>query len=391
MKNKLNIYLDNNSTTIVDPKVIESMSMYYNKYYGNPSSTSHEYGLLAEDAVDNAREQVATLLGSSSSNNIIFTSGATESNNLAICGVIDALPHKRKKHIITTKIEHPSVIETCRKMEREGVEVTYVGVNHEGRVNPNDILREMRKDTVLVSVILGNNEVGTIQPIKEIASIAHEYGALFHTDATQAITSMEFNVDQLGVDLATISAHKFYGPKGVGALYVRLSTNPVNITGQICGGVQQGGLRAGTINVPGVVGLGKAAELVYSSGAQEREHVRKLRDRLLNKLREQIQDIKVNGSIENRIVSNLNVSFLGVSALSLFSVTKGISFSTGSACSSGTGKISHVLEAMKLEHERIHSSVRFGVGRFTTEEEIDEAAKIIGEGVSKLLNKKTLR
>lgn len=385
------IYLDNAATTQVDNRVLEKIVPCFNRSYGNPASIFHEYGKAAESLVDQARQSVADLLGAASLNDIVFTSGATEANDLAIWGVVNAAANGKRGHIITSKIEHASVLETCRQFEREGGTVTYLDVAMDGRIDPAEVESAIRQNTILVSIIAANNEVGTTQPLSEIAKLTRKRGIPFHTDATQFAGSGQFNVIASGVDLASLSAHKFYGPKGVGALYVRRSENPVPIVGRMAGGGQQDGLRPGTVNVPCVVGLGHAAELVQANAPSEAERIRNLRDRLFQGLRTNIDGVMLNGSLEHRLPSILNVSIPGVSSLALISAVQGVAFSAGSACSSRSGKVSHVLEAMGLDRVRALGAVRFSVGRFNTVNEIDEAIAQISDAVARIRGTNVVR
>jgi cysteine desulfurase len=378
------IYLDNSATTMVDPSVVARMVPAFTTAYGNPSSTVHSHGCEAAQLVDDASQSVAALVGAISQSDIVFTSGATESNDLAILGVTEAVSRVSKKHVITTKIEHPSVLATCERFECEGGLVTYLDVSGTGLIDPEDVRRAIRPETVLISVMAANNEVGTIQPIERVAEIAREHRVTFHTDATQFAGSGALDVLRTGIDLASFSAHKLYGPKGIGALYVRRSSRPVRIVSRLNGGGQQGGLRPGTINVPGVVGFGAASELSRERGSSDWTQIQLLRDRLLRGLRRGIPGLTVNGCLDRRIAPNLNVSIEGISSVALISAARSIAFSAGSACSTGSGKTSHVLAAMGLSPGQAKSSVRFGIGRFNTEAEIDFAIETITASVARL-------
>jgi cysteine desulfurase len=380
---KLPIYLDNHATTPCDPRVVEAMIPYLTEVYGNAASRNHAFGWAAKEAVEVAREQVASLIGASAKE-IVFTSGATESDNLAIKGV--AKFHESKgRHIITNKIEHKAVLDSCHALEGEGWEVTYLDVDKEGLVDPAAVKAALRDDTVLVSVMTANNEIGVVQPIREIGAVCRERGVLFHTDAVQAMGKIPFSVDEMNVDLASISAHKMYGPKGIGALYIRRTRPRVRIAEQMNGGGHERGMRSGTLPVHQIVGFGKAAELAQAdltNGGIEK--VRKLRDRLWDALRTNLDELYLNGSWEHHLPNNLNVSFAYVEGEAMMMGIKEIACSSGSACTSASLEPSYVLRAMGVDVELAHTSIRFGIGRFTTEEEIDYAAKHIIEQVRRL-------
>lgn len=363
------IYLDNNATTPVDGRVLETMLPFYTKYFGNAASHTHSFGWQAEEAVDIAREQVAQLVNAQPSE-IIFTSGATESDNLALKGIFEMYAAKGK-HIITVKTEHKAVLDSCKHLEKLGAEITYLGVNSDGLINIEELEGSFRKNTILLSVMYANNEIGVIQPISEISKIAKDKGILFFTDATQAVGKIPVNVLKDGIDLMAFSAHKMYGPKGVGALYVRRKDPRAKITAQMDGGGHERGMRSGTLNVPGIVGFGKACELCKVEIQKDAARTGRLRDKLENDLL-QIDGTQVNGSRIHRIPNTLNISFKNVDSTDLMKrFSRDIALSSGSACTSATQSPSFVLKALGLPDDLALSSLRFGLGRFTTEEEID--------------------
>lgn len=376
---KLPVYMDNHSTTPVDPRVFEAMAPWFTEKFGNASSRSHSFGWEAADAVKKARKEVAALVGAAPGE-IVFTSGATESDNLALKGVAQAL-RLRGNHIITAAAEHRAVLDSCKRLEQQGFDVTYLPVDGYGRVDPETVRRAHNSQTILVSVMLANNEVGTIQPIAEIGRIAHEHGALFHTDAVQAAGKVAIDVDRMHVDLLSLSAHKMYGPKGVGALYVRRNTA---LTALIDGGGHEGGLRSGTLNVPGIVGFGAACRIAAEEMAAESERLRRLRDRLEERLRAELDEIHVNGHPTERLPNNLNVSFGYVDGEALLVGLSDVAVSTGAACTSAKHEPSHVLRAMGIPKELAQGSLRFGLGRFNTEEEVDYVAGRVIETVERL-------
>lgn len=378
----LPVYLDNNATTAVDPRVLEEMLPYFSQHFGNAASRSHSFGWAAEEAVNYAREQVAQLIGAEPKE-IIFTSGATESDNLALKGVFEMYAAKGN-HIITSKTEHKAVLDTCQHIEKNGGEVTYLDVKEDGLINLKELENAMRPETILVSVMYANNEIGVIQPIKEISAIAKKYGALFFSDATQAVGRIPVNVLEEGIDLLAFSAHKMYGPKGVGALYVRRKNPRVTVTAQMDGGGHERGMRSGTLNVPGIVGFGKACELCLVEMKKEYERLKGLRDRLEGALINADQAF-VNGNTLHRLPNITNLSFkdLGSDEL-MIGLNKNIALSSGSACTSASIEPSHVLKAMGLDDGWAQSSIRFGLGRFTTEEEIDYTIDQVKEVVLKL-------
>ena len=376
------IYLDHHATTPVDPAVVGAMLPYLTEKFGNPSSRQHLFGQEAHAAVEEARAHVARLIGAETGD-IVFTSGATESNNLAVRGVGRGAG-SRGRHLVTTAIEHPAVLEPARSLEREGFEVTVVGVGPEGIVSADEIARALRPDTVLVSVMAANNEIGTVQPIAEIGRLCHEREILFHTDAVQAIGRVPVSVEAWGADLVSVSAHKMYGPKGVGALYVRRARRPrIRLQAQAEGGGQEKGLRSGTLNVPGIVGFGEAARLaVEALETGEAERIAALRDRLLAGLRARLDGVEVNGSMERRLPGNLHVSISRAEAETLILSLGGrIAISSGAACAEAGGKGSHVLRALGLPDERIYTALRFGLGRFNDAAAIDEAIEALAGAV----------
>jgi cysteine desulfurase len=375
------IYLDYHATTPVDPRVLETMLPYFAERFGNAASRSHRFGWDAEAAVERARGQAAALIGAAPSE-IVFTSGATESNNLAIKGVINGHVRgiwlqpdsggKGRPHVVTTAIEHKSVLDTCRRLETHGCRVTCLPVDGAGRVDPDEVRRALTDDTVLVSVMAANNEVGSIQPLAEIGAITRERGVPLHSDAAQAAGKIPLDVHALGVDLLSFTAHKMYGPKGVGALYVRrrarISLDPV-----LEGGGQERGMRSGTLNVPGIVGLGCAAEINGAELPAESARVSALRDRLYDGLRRNLPGVGLNGSFERRLPHNLSVHFPGVAGEAILVAIDDLALSSGSACASGSVEPSYVLKACGISDDLALSSIRFGLGRFTTAEEIDYA------------------
>ena len=375
------IYLDNHATTSCDPAVVEAMIPYLSTHFGNAASRNHSFGWAANEGVELAREQVAALIGASPKE-IVFTSGATESDNLAIKGIA-RFREAQGKHIITVTTEHKAVIDSCHALEAKGWTVTYLGVDTDGRIRLEELEAAIREDTVLVSVMFGNNEVGVIQPIAEIGAICKARGVVFHCDAVQGLGRVPFDVTEMNVDLVSISAHKMYGPKGIGALYVRRGRPRLRLSPQIDGGGHERGMRSGTLAVHQIVGLGKAAELAkadLTNGGIER--VRALRDRLWTGLQAQLDELVLNGSWEHRLPNNLNVSFAYVEGEAMMMGIKDIACSSGSACTSASLEPSYVLRALGVEEELAHTSIRFGIGRFTTEEEIDFAIELIVEKVN---------
>jgi cysteine desulfurase len=381
---QLPIYMDNHATTPCDPRVVEAMLPYFTNHFGNAASRSHAFGWRAEEAVDTARAQVATLLGASSPKEIVFTSGATESNNLAIKGVAHFSKDKGD-HIITLRTEHKAVLDTCKRLEREGFRVTYLDVDARGQVSPDDVKNALTDRTILVSVMLANNEIGTVQPIAEIGKLTRERGVLLHCDAVQGVGRMKFLVDEMNVDLVSLSGHKLYGPKGVGALYVRRNKPRVRIVGEQDGGGHERGMRSGTLNVTGIVGLGKAAAIATDEWEKDRDHSFSLRERLRKKLFDGIEQIHLNGADDPwRHPGNLNVSFSFVEGEAMLMAIKDVAVSSGSACTSASLEPSYVLRALGVDEELAHSSIRFGLGRFNTEQEVDFVAELVIRQVNRL-------
>ena len=378
---KLPIYLDNNATTQLDPRVFEVMTPYFLENYGNAASKSHAFGWKAEEAVDYAREQIATLIGANEKE-IIFTSGATESNNLAIKGVYEMYAAKGN-HFITISTEHKAVLDACKHLEKLGAEVTYLPVAGDGLIQLEQIAEAIKPNTVLVSVMYGNNELGVIQPIREIGKLCKERGVLFHTDATQAVGKIPVDVIADNIDLMSFTAHKMYGPKGVGALYVRRKNPRVKVTAQMDGGGHERGMRSGTLNVTGIVGFGKACDLARLEMESEAKRLSQLRDKLENALLK-LEESYVNGSAEHRLPHTTNISFKYVEGEGLMMGIKDVAVSSGSACTSASLEPSYVLKNLGLDDELAHSSLRFGLGRFTTEEEIDYTINCVTEAVNKL-------
>ncbi len=373
--------MDCHSTTPVDPRVVEAMLPYFTERFGNAASKSHSFGWKAEEAVEEAREEVARLIGATA-REMVWTSGATESDNLAVKGV--ARFHAAKgRHLVTTAIEHKAVLDPMAALGREGFEVTVVPVSGEGLVDPEAVRAAIRPDTVLVSVMHANNEVGTVQPLEEIGRITRERGVLFHTDAVQSLGRVPFDVEAVNADLVSLSAHKMYGPKGVGALYVRRRPR-ARLLAQIDGGGHERGYRSGTLNVPGIVGFGKAAALAREEMPAEAPRVLALRERLRLALLAGLDRVTVNGSLERRLPGNLNVSFALVEGEALMIAMKDVAVSSGSACTSASLEPSYVLRAMGVPDDLAHASIRFGLGRFNTEEEVDHAARLVVEKATRL-------
>jgi len=375
------VYLDNNATTPMDPRVLEAMLPYFTSKFGNAASRNHAFGWVAEEAVDYAREQVAKLIGASEKE-IIFTSGATESDNLAIKGVFEMYKEKGN-HIITAVTEHKAILDACKHVEKLGGRVTYLPVKEDGLVDLVELENAITPETILVSIMYGNNEIGVIQPVKEIAAIAHKHGALFMTDAVQAVGKIPVDVNKDGIDLLALSAHKIYGPKGVGALYVRRKGPRVKVTAQMDGGGHERGMRSGTLNVPGIVGLGKACELCMQEMESEAKRLSALRDKLQAELTV-LEESYVNGNQEHRLPHVANISFKYVEGEGLMMAMKDLAVSSGSACTSASLEPSYVLKSLGLSDDLAHSSIRFGLGRFTTEEEVDYAIEITKKSVTHL-------
>lgn len=379
---KLPIYLDHNATTPMDPRVLEAMIPYFVENFGNAASRNHSFGWQAEEGVDYAREQVAQLIGADPKE-IIFTSGATEGDNLGIKGVYEMYASKGN-HIITCTTEHKAVLDTCKHLEKLGAEVTYLEVQPDGLIDLKQLEAAMKPTTILVAIMYANNEIGVIQPVKEISAIAKKHGALFFTDAVQAVGKIPVDVIADGIDIMAFTAHKMYGPKGVGALYVRRKNPRVKVTAQVDGGGHERGMRSGTLNVPGIVGFGKACELARLEMAADTERISKLRDKLENALK-QIDESYVNGNPAHRLPHVSNISFKYVEGEGLMmGFNKDIALSSGSACTSASLEPSYVLKALGLGDDLAHSSLRFGLGRYTTEEQIDFTIKAVTETVLKL-------
>lgn len=380
---KFPIFMDNHSTTPMDPRVLEAMLPYFVEKFGNSASRNHAFGWEAEEAVEKARKQIAHLIHADSKE-IVFTSGATESDNLAIKGVVE-MYHEKGDHIITSSTEHRAVLDTCKALEsKRGVKVTYLPVDKAGMVSPEDIRNAITEKTILITIMMANNEIGTINPIKEIGKVAKEKGILFHCDATQGVGKILVDVQDMGIDLMSFSAHKLYGPKGVGALYVRKKAPRVRIAAQMDGGGHERGMRSGTLPVPLIVGFGKAVELCEQEMSTESKRLSAMRDRLQAGITSKLEEVYLNGHPTERLPNNLNLSFAYVEGESLLMGLKEIALSSGSACTSATLEPSYVLRALGVGSDLAHSSIRFGLGRFNTEEEVDYVAKRIIEVVTKL-------
>jgi len=378
---KIPIYMDYHATTPVDPRVLEAMLPTFRDEFGNAASKSHSFGWRAEELVEAAREQVAALVGATAKE-IVWTSGATESDNLAIKGAAQFYGSKGK-HLVTCKTEHKAVLDSMHALERQGYEVTFLDVERDGRLDPERVRAALRPDTILVSLMQANNETGVVHDVEALGRITRERGVLFHCDAVQGAGKIPFDVERANADLASLSAHKMYGPKGVGALYVRRKPR-VRLVAQMDGGGHERGFRSGTLNVPGIVGFGKAAELARAEGAAEAARVLALRERLRKGLEAQLDLVTVNGSLEHRLPGNLNVSFAYVEGEALMMAIKDVAVSSGSACTSASLEPSYVLRAMGVTDDLAHSSIRFGLGRFTTEEEVDHVVRLVAEKVRKL-------
>jgi len=379
---KLPIYMDNNATTPVDPRVLEAMLPYFQGKFGNAASRNHSFGWEAEEGVENAREQIAQCLNASPKE-VIWTSGATESNNIAIKGVAQMYKDKGN-HIITQVIEHKAVIDPCKYLEQNGFDVTFLPVDKQGMIHPEQVREAMTDRTILVSIMHGNNEVGTINPIREIGKLCKEKDVLFHTDACQTFAKLPIDVEEMGIDLLSASGHKIYGPKGVGCLYVRRKRPRVRCEPIIHGGGHERGMRSGTLNVPGIVGMGKAAEICREHQTEEIKHITALRDRLKKALFDRLGDIFLNGHPTQRIPNNLNISFLYVEGESMMMGIHDVAVSSGSACTSASLEPSYVLKALGLGDDLAHSSLRFSLGRFNTIEEVDYVAERVCATVEKL-------
>jgi cysteine desulfurase len=380
---KLPIFMDHHSTTPMDPRVLEAMLPYFVEKFGNSASRNHAFGWEAEEAVENARKQIAHLIHADSKE-IVFTSGATESDNLAIKGVVE-MYHEKGDHIITSSTEHRAVLDTCKALEsKRGVKVTYLSVDKAGMVSPEDVRNAITEKTILITIMMANNEIGTINPIKDIGKVAKEKGILFHCDATQGVGKIPVDVQDMGIDLMSFSAHKLYGPKGIGALYVRKKAPRVRIAAQMDGGGHERGMRSGTLPVPLIVGFGKAVELCEQEMTTESERLSAMRDRLQTAITGKLEEVYLNGHPTQRLPNNLNLSFAYVEGESLLMGLKEIALSSGSACTSATLEPSYVLRALGVGSDLAHSSIRFGLGRFNTDEEVDYTAKRIIEVVTKL-------
>jgi cysteine desulfurase len=379
---KLPIYMDNHATTPVDPRVLDAMLPYFTEKFGNAASRNHEFGWKAEEAVENARGQIARLINATPKE-IVFTSGATESTNLAIKGVAE-MYREKGNHIITQVTEHKATLDTCKRLEKYGYEVTYLPVEKDGRVNLDELRRAITPKTILISIMYANNEIGVVQPIEEIGKIAKEKGVFFHVDAVQAVGKIPVDVQKDGIDLMSISAHKIYGPKGVGALYVRRKNPRVQLAAMIDGGGHERGMRSGTLNVPGIVGLGKACELCQQEMPAESEKLRRLRDRLKDSIMTRLDETFINGSMVHRLPHNINISFAYVEGESLLMGINDVAVSSGSACTSATLEPSYVLKALGVGEDLAHTSIRFGIGRFNTEEEVDYVADRVVDTVTRL-------
>jgi cysteine desulfurase len=379
---KLPIYMDNHATTPVDPRVLEAMLPYFTDKFGNAASRNHEFGWVAEEAVENARGQIARLINATPKE-IVFTSGATESTNLAIKGAAE-MYREKGNHIITQVTEHKATLDTCKRLEKYGYEVTYLPVERDGRINLDDLRRAITPKTILISIMYANNEIGVVQPIAEIGKIAKEKGVFFHVDAVQAVGKIPVDVQKDGIDLMSISAHKIYGPKGVGALYVRRKNPRVQLSAIIDGGGHERGMRSGTLNVPGIVGLGKACEICQSEMEKESKELRRLREKLTHSIMSRLDETFINGSMEHRLPHNINISFAYVEGESLLMGINDIAVSSGSACTSATLEPSYVLKALGVGEDLAHTSIRFGIGRFNTEEEVDYVADRVVDTVTRL-------
>jgi cysteine desulfurase len=379
---KFPIYLDYHATTPVDPEVLKTMIPYFTEVFGNAASRNHEFGWTAEAAVENARAQIAQLVGASEKE-IIFTSGATESNNLSLLGVAEMYKDKGN-HIITTPVEHKAILDTCQYLESKGYQITYLPVDQYGRVSAEQVREAITPKTILVSVMFANNEIGSINPMAEIGKVCKEKGVIFHSDAVQAIGKVSVDVNALGIDLLSLTAHKIYGPKGVGALFVRRKGPRVRLAPQMHGGGHERGMRSGTLNVPGIVGFGKAAELCLKNMATEIPRIKALRDKMWAELQQELDEIYLNGHPTERLPNNLNVSFAFVEGESMMMGMKELAVSSGSACTSASLEPSYVLKAIGVGEDLAHTSIRFGLGRFTTEEEVQYATEKVIATVRKL-------
>ncbi|NMC61766.1 MAG: cysteine desulfurase [SAR324 cluster bacterium] len=383
------IYLDNNATTPCDPRVVEKMLPYFSEVYGNPANGYHIQGRMAGKAVDKAREQVAELIGAQPYE-IYFTGGASESDNLAIFGIIRNPKHDSQKRIVSSKIEHKAILKPCRKLEEEGYYISLLPVDSQGVIKVENARNEINSQTILVSIQLANNEIGSIQPVKEIAEIAHEFGATIHSDAAQAVGKIPVNVEALGIDMLSISAHKFYGPKGIGALYIKGGLKNIPIEPIIYGGGQEKGLRSGTTNVPAIVGFGEAAEICKNELSVEIERISGLRNLLEKELTSRISDIVINAQKTERLPNTSSIIFPGIEADALILTLVNVMMGTGSACNSGAIEPSHVLQAMGISREAASRTVRASLGRFTTKEQIIQTLSEITASINRVAIKKTI-
>jgi len=379
---KLPIYMDNHATTPMDPRVLEAMLPYFTEKFGNAASRNHSFGWAGEEAVETARQQIASLINATAKE-IIFTSGATESDNLMIKGVA-GMYREKGNHIITQAIEHKAVLDTCKRLEKDGFEVTYLPVQRDGRVNPEDVRKAIKPTTILITIMYANNEIGIINPMAEIGKIAKEHGIIFAVDGVQAVGKIPVDVQKDNIDLLSITGHKIYGPKGVGALYVRRRNPRVQLAAVLDGGGHERGMRSGTLNVPGIVGLGKAVEICQQEMAQESARMLALRERLRTGLEAKLDETFINGSMEHRLPNNLNMSFAYVEGESLLMGINDIAVSSGSACTSATLEPSYVLKALGVGEDLAHTSIRFGLGRFNTPEEVDYVIDKMTQVVTKL-------
>lgn len=380
---KIPVYMDNHATTPVDPRVLDAMLPYFCEKFGNAASRNHSFGWEAEAAVDEAREQIAQLIHASSPKEIIFTSGATESDNLAIKGVAE-LYQDKGNHIVTCVTEHRAVLDSCKVLERQGYKVTYLPVDSRGLVDIGRLSEAATEKTILISIMAANNEVGTIQPVREIGRLAKEKGIIFHCDATQGVGKIPMDVEEMGIDLLSMSAHKIYGPKGIGALYVRSKKPKVRLYPIIDGGGHERGMRSGTLNVSGIVGLGKACQIALKELPEETTRLTQLRERLKEGIFGRLDEVYLNGHPTRRLPGNLNVSFAYVEGESLLMGLKEIAVSSGSACTSASLEPSYVLRALGVEEDLAHTSIRFGLGRFNTDEEVDYTIRRVVEEVTRL-------
>ncbi len=379
---KLPVYMDNHATTPVDPRVVEAMLPYFTEKFGNAASRNHEFGWVAEEAVENARGQIARLINATPKE-IVFTSGATESTNLAIKGIAE-MYREKGNHIITQVTEHKATLDTCKRLEKYGYEVTYLPVEKDGRINLDELRRAITPKTILISIMYANNEIGVIQPVAEIGKIAKEKGIFFHSDGVQAVGKVPVDVQKDGIDMLSISGHKIYGPKGVGALYVRRKNPRVQLSAIIDGGGHERGMRSGTLNVPGIVGLGKACEICQQEMAAESEKLQRLREKLTTSIMTRLDETVINGSMTHRLPHNINISFAYVEGESLLMGIHDVAVSSGSACTSATLEPSYVLKALGVGEDLAHTSIRFGIGRFNTEEEVNYVADRVVETVNRL-------